>query len=181
MNLKQTVAFYNTVPNVIWSILNFLPVFIFCYQFVELKLIFLLLSISCSIVILPRPFLQRIQLSTSGSAYKKLGVHWVNKFTQNGEIINRMVRRRFPEYQVISRRKSSINKVVNQTYMFERFHFMLFSFFTLISIVAIIKSEPGWVLLITITNIIYNVYPCLLQQYIRIKLLSFGKRHSPMT
>jgi len=175
MNLKQTVALYNTVPNIIWSIVNFLPVFIFCYQFVELKLLFLFLLISWSTVLLPRAFLQKIQLSTSLSAYIKLGVHWINKFTQNGEIVNRMVRRRFPEYKVVYRRKLSINKLVSQTYMFEKFHLLLFTLFTLVTTQAIIIREPGWALLITITNIIYNVYPCLLQQYIRLKLQSFEK------
>lgn len=105
-----------------------------------------------------------------------LGVHWINKFTQNGEIINQIVRKRFPEYKVVSRKTPSINKLVGQTYLFEKFHFMLFIFFTLITILAIIKVEPGWALLITITNLIYNVYPCLLQQYIRIKLSNLHKK-----
>lgn len=173
MNLKQTVAFYNTVPNILWSILNFLPVSILCYRFVELKLLLIFISISFLTVFLPSTFFHKLQLSTSVSWYKKLGVHWINKFTQNGEIINRMVRKKFPEYRVVSGRKVSINKLIGQTYMFEKFHFLLFTFFTLITALAITKSKPDWALLITMTNLIYNVYPCLLQQYIRLKLLNF--------
>ena len=175
MNLKQTVAFYNAVPNIIWSILNLLPVSIFCYRFVNLKLLLLFLLISGFAVLLPKAFFQNIQLSNSVRVYKKLGVHWINKFTQNGEIINRLVRKKNPEYRVVSIKKPSINRLVGQTYMFEKFHFLLFIFFILITASAIIMQYPGWALIITVTNIIYNVYPCLLQQYIRIRLLNFQK------
>lgn len=177
MNLKQTVAFYNTAPNILWSVLNFLPVSIFCYRFVELNMLLTFLTISFLTVLLPISFLHKLQLSNRVSAYKSLGVHWINKFTQNGEIINRMIRKRFPEYRVVSGRKPSIKKLVGQTYMFEKFHVLLFTFFTFITGLAIIMQYPGWVLIITITNVIYNVYPCLLQQYIRLKLLNFQRNY----
>ena len=178
MNLKQTVAFYNTVPNIFWSILNFIPVFTFCYRFVDLKLLLVLLSISFLTVLLPNTLFSKIQLSHKIDTYKRLGVHWINQFTQNGDIINRMIRKKFPEYRVVSSRTRSIKKLVGQTYMLEKFHFMLFTFFSLITILAIVNNKPGWALLITITNVIYNVYPCLLQQYIRLKLLRYSKENS---
>ena len=55
---------------------------------------------------------------------------------------------------------------------------MLFSFFSLVFIYALIKDYIGWALLLLLTNILYNVYPCLLQQYIRVRLIPFLKSNS---
>jgi len=54
--------------------------------------------------------------------------------------------------------------------MFEKFHFIMFVFFTLITFYALSRSDFWWVIIFLITNVLYNVYPNLLQQYIRLKL-----------
>ena len=59
-----------------------------------------------------------------------------------------------------------------QTYLFEKFHFSLFLFFAFMTIHAGSHGYWYWVLILTISNLLYNVYPNLLQQYIRVKLES---------
>jgi len=66
--------------------------------------------------------------------------------------------------------RSSINKLLQQTYMFEKFHFIMFVFFSLITLYAMVNKHFWWAVIISITNLFYNIYPNLLQQYIRLKL-----------
>jgi hypothetical protein len=111
-----------------------------------------------------------MQMGKTPRMYKRLGVGFVNKLAQNGVIVNRLVRKKFPGYKMILYQRSSINKLLQQTYIFEKFHFVMFVFFVLITLYALGKSHFWWAIIIAITNLFYNVYPNLLQQYIRLKL-----------
>ncbi|MGV3586039.1 MAG: hypothetical protein ACO1OF_03465 [Adhaeribacter sp.] len=176
VKMQYTVAWYNAIPNVLWSVLNLLPVSVFCYRFLPLKLLLVFLGISFLTVLLPKGFFYNIQLSQTTAVYKKIGVGFINKFTQNGAIINKLIRKRYPAYKVVSGSKRSVAKVLGQTFMFEKFHFLLFVFFSFIMVYALVKGYLGWALVLFITNILYNIYPCLLQQYIRVRLSSAIKR-----
>ena len=158
------------VPNIIWSIINLVPISFFCYSLLDLRLFYVFVLASMIPIFFPNSFFDKIQLGKTITTYKKLGVGVVNKFSQNGDIINRMIRKRFPDYRVIRHNKSSINKLVQQTYVFEKFHFFMFLFFTFTTVYAISKNYFGWAAVITLTNLLYNIYPNLLQQYIRLKL-----------
>jgi hypothetical protein len=93
-------------------------------------------------------------------------------FAQHGSLLNKILRKKYPDFKVVSRTKASIKKQYYQTYFFEKFHFSLFLFFTMITIYAGAQGHYYWVLILTISNLLYNIYPNLLQQYIRIKLRS---------
>ncbi len=175
-SIKRMVAMYNMIPNLLWSIINFTPIFIFCYHNINTTLGYIFLAISLLTTLLPVSFFTYIQLSTTTSLYKKIGVKFINKFTQNGDLINGLIRKRFPRYNVISTRNISHKKLLRQTYMFEKFHFAMFVFFTLVIVYALIKKYFLWAFIIAISNIVYNVYPNLLQQYIRIRLNLFNKK-----
>jgi len=168
MDLKQTLALYNAIPNLLWSILNLLPISVFCYSYVELKLFYIHLAAGLFTLFLPRSFFNAIQLSKTVSVYRSLGVHLMNRYTQNGTIINQLIKRRFPDYKVVSKR--SVSQLVGQSYMLEKFHFMMFTLFVIIAFHALVRQYYGWALILFFNNIIYNVYPCLLQQFIRVKL-----------
>ena len=132
--IKKMVAWYNMIPNLFWSLPNLIPISIFCYSLMNSKLFYTFLTASLLTILLPKSFFNSIQLGKTGSVYKKIGVNFVNKFTQNGDIINGLIRKKFPQYKVLSNRNLSINKLLQQTYMFEKFHFMMFSFFILTTI-----------------------------------------------
>jgi hypothetical protein len=172
--LKQTASVYHALPSVFWSALNLVPISIYCYQFSDRSLLYWILGLSFLSYLLPKTFFNRIQLSKNVIFYKKLGVKLVRKFAQEGDLVNQMIRRKYPAYKIIQTPKS-VSNYISKTYGSEKFHFHLFLIFLSISIIAIINREYGWAALITLNNIIFNVYPNLLQQYNRIRLKKLEK------
>ncbi|GAA4429978.1 hypothetical protein GCM10023188_16060 [Pontibacter saemangeumensis] len=175
---KRAAGWYNAIPNLLWSVLAFVPIYIFCYTLLDRKLLYAFLAFSIFTLFLPKAFFRHIQLGKTVAIYKQAGVPFISRFTQNGQIINRLLRKQYPRHRVVSGSRLSVNRRVQQTYAYEKFHFMLFSFFSLVFIYALIKDYIGWALLLLLTNMIYNVYPCLLQQYIRVRLIPFLKSNN---
>lgn len=173
---RKMVALYNMVPNIIWSVICLIPVSFFCYHFMKLEWLYVFILISAFTILLPKSFFNLLQLSRTRSVYKKTGVSFINRFTQNGDIINRIIRKKFPDYKIVSKKYLSSKKFMQQTYMFEKFHFLMFTFFTLVSVYALFGHFYLEAFIITITNLIYNVYPILLQQYIRLRISIFHKK-----
>ena len=159
-------SLYNAVPNVFWSLLAFVPVSIFCYQFMGRGWLWTFVVASLIAFMLPASTLRYLELSSTVATYRKLGVHWVNHFVQRGSFINQLLRRRYPGYPPIRSRTG----ILQTTYAQERFHWAVLLFFLLSSLYAITHGYPGWALLITIINVVYNLYPIWLQQYIRKRL-----------
>ena len=155
-----------------WTALFLIPMAIFCYTYITQKTTYILLGLSLTSIFLPNSFFDRIQLSRSSHFYKKIGVKYINIFAQNGSLLNKFLKRKYPNFKVVFKSKSSINKQYHQTYFFEKFHFSLFLFFTSMTIYAGIQGHFYWVLILTISNLLYNIYPNLLQQYVRVKLKS---------
>ena len=175
---KRTLAIYNTVPNLVWSVLNLTPISVYCYTTLEPRWFFVFSAVSLVPMFLRNSFLDRLQIGTTPGVYKRLGVHWVNKVAQSGDIINGFVRRSHPEYKAVSKSRSSIAGLIKQTYVFEKFHLILFLFFLFTTVHALAQGHWGWGLFITLSNIAYNVYPNLLQQYIRVKLMAFRGKNT---
>ena len=99
-----------------------------------------------------------------------MGVGFINRYAQNGAIINGLIKKQFPDFKVVAFKRQSTKQLIHQTYIFEKFHFILFVFFSLVTVYAMVKQYFLWAFVIAPTNIIYNIYPNLLQQYIRVKL-----------
>lgn len=176
INMKR-IDLYNMIPNFFWSIVCLVPVSLFCYMIVNRCFFWCSLVASFLLLFLPFSFFDRIQLSSNPNRYEALGVRFVNQFAQNGDIIKRMIRKKEPSFRILSAGNTSVNKLINSTYFFEKFHFALFVFFISVTVYALVKSHIGWAFILTVSNIIYNVYPNLLQQYIRIKLKSRGNKN----
>jgi hypothetical protein len=172
---QRLIAWYNMIPNLLWSILCLVPISVFCYTLLPPIAFYVFLAVSVIVLFLPKSFFDAIQLSHSTRLYKKLGVPYINKFTQNGTLIHQLVRQRFPQYKALHFKRASINRQLQQTYMQETFHFSLFVFFSLSTVYAMLNGQWKWVAILFISNLIYNVYPNLLQQYIRVKLKPFTK------
>ena len=168
--MRRTAALYNTVPSFFWSVVNLVPVSVFCYRYADAWLFWTTLGIASLSILLPRTFFKHIQLSSTPAIYRKVGVHFINRFTQHGAIVNQWVRKKYPTYKVVPLNRQAIQRHYRQTYMFEKFHFMLFVFFAVMMCYALVKEYIGWSLVLLVTNILYNIYPILLQQYVRIKL-----------
>ena len=162
-------SLYNAAANVFWSLLAFAPVSVFCYRFMERGWLWAFVVASVIAMLVPASMLRYLELSSTVTTYRKLGVHGVNHFVQHGTLINHLLRRRYPEYRGMHSRTRTAS-LLQSTYVQERFHWAVLLFFLLTSFYGITHGYPGWALLITIANVVYNLYPIWLQQYIRVRL-----------
>ena len=160
---------YNGVANVFWSLLAFAPVSMFCYRFMERGWRWAFVAASFVAWMVPASTLRYLELSSTLSTYRKLGVHRVNHLVQHGTFINHLLRRRDAEYRRMLSRAGTAY-LLQSTYVQERFHWAVLLFFLLSSLYGIAHGFPGWALLITVINVVYNLYPIWLQQYIRLRL-----------
>lgn len=172
---KTLLAWYNLIPNLIWSVLNITPVLVFCFTLIEPRLIYVFLALSFIPAFLKNSFINKLQIGKTTKTYRKLGVHLIKKVSQNGDIINALLKKKFPDHKIVAGNKKSISALIHQTYIFEKFHLVLCVFFSLIILYAVIKQYWVWAFIILVTNIAYNIYPNFLQQYIRLKLSLFEK------
>lgn len=170
--VKREVERFNMIPSFIWSFIFLFPLVVFCYTEMPQKWFIISLSISLLAVFLPKAFFNELQVSKSHLFYKKAGVDFTNKFIQNGTILNRFIKNKFPDYKRFSNKEEAVKKLFNQTYMFEKFHFILFIFFCETMLFAVFHGFYIWAFFLLVANIFYNMYPILLQQYIRIRILS---------
>lgn len=170
--MQRIAAAYNMIPNLLWTILFVTPVVTFCYIGMRTGTVILYLVLSFVPAFFPNSFYNAIQLSRKTSFYERLGIRFINKFSQNGTIINNYIRNKYPRFKIIAGNKSSLKKLYFQTYLFEKFHFCAFIFYTIITACAGVHRYTGWVLILLTSNLFYNIYPNLLQQYIRIRLKS---------
>ena len=127
--IQKKIEMYNMIPNLIWSIIFLFPIFIFCYTKMDAEWFYISLSISLLALFIPKKKFNILPVSKSLVFYKKTGLGFINNFIQNGTIMNRIIKRKFPGYKSFSKDEMALKKLFNQTYMFEKFHFILFIFF----------------------------------------------------
>lgn len=176
--IQQKAILYNQLINFFWSMLAFIPVVYFCYQYLPLKLLYMFGGISCIVVFLPTAWLNKIQMSQSTRVYQQIGIRFVKKYTQDGDLVNRLIKKQHSQYKYVEG-KQSFKKLISKSYMNERFHYLVFVFFVCIMVEAFIFGLIGWGIFLLVANIIYNVYPIFLQQYNRIRINYLIKRQSP--
>ena len=176
MKNETLIASYNMIPNLVWTAVFFSPVAIFCYRSVSHQFVYILLGISLIPIFFPNSFFDAIQLSRKQIFYKRIGVKYINKFAQNGAVLRRYLRKKYPGLKSVPANKSFIKKQYSQTYFFEKFHFSMFIFFTAVTAYALVKNYLLWAVIISVCNLFYNIYPNLLQQYLRLRLSPVRER-----
>lgn len=175
--IRQTAVLYNQLINFFWSILAFVPIVYFCHQYLPLKLLYIFSGISCIVIFLPTSLLNKIQLSQSSNAYKKIGIRFIKQYTQDGDLVNRFIKHKHPQYKYVEN-KQAIKKLIGKSYMQEKFHYIVLVFFICITVYAFKVGLIGWAIFISLANIVYNLYPIFLQQYNRIRINYLLKRQS---
>jgi len=163
------LAVANAVPNVLWSALALAPIGLYCYQLMPRPWLYGFLGVSLLAYAVPAAWFGYWQLSRRPARYRQLGVVLAGRLTQNGDFVNRLIRRRYPAYRHLPSR-AALAGLVRTTYHQERFHLVLFLFFLLTSAYAAVRGQAGWCGLLLLTNVGYNVYPMWLQQYLRVRL-----------
>lgn len=163
------VACYNAVPSVLWSGLALGPLVVCCYCHVERPWLWGFVAVSLSAYAWPAAWMRRLQLATRAQVYRQLGVPAIGHFTQQGTLVNKLLRRRYPGYRALAGRKA-VSRLLSTTYQQERFHWAGLMFFLLVSLYAGATGRLGWALELTLLNVGYNLYPIWLQQYLRVRL-----------
>jgi hypothetical protein len=176
--INKKIERINLLLNLVWSFIFLFPLVIFCYNKMDRNWFIVSLSISVAAGFLPTSFLNAMQVSKSRKFYRGTGIEFFNRFIQNGTLLNRFIKNRFPEYKRFNTREEAFKKLFYQSYMFEKFHVILFIFFAGAMFFAILNGAFIWAAYFLFANILYNIYPILLQQYIRLRLGKFHKKKS---
>lgn len=152
----------NQTLNIGWTILGFLPL----YYFWSLHGIgwpfYALLLISLTAFIFPEKLFSKLKISKDIRVYRRLGVKFIRRFAQDGDF----------------QPNKGIRGYLNKIRMFERYHFCCLIFFQASSVYACYFEEYLLAFLIFFCNILYNVFPILLQQYNRMRIIKILKQQS---
>jgi len=175
--IKRLVGLYNLFINLVWSIPVFVLVTVFCYRFLPTWLVIAYLLPPMLSLFLPNSIFDQMHAGGTTAFYKRMGVVLINRFSQNGTIIQKLVRKRYPDFKFVRHTGSSIKQLLSQSYLFEKFHFAAAVFFTFLTLHCVITDRGGWAVVFFVVNVVYNVYPILFQQYVRLKLKAFTKRN----
>lgn len=178
LKISRKIGRINLLINFTWSVIFLFPVVIFCYNKMDRNWLIVSLSISFCAAFLPASLYDGMHLCKTRSFYKKTGVEFFNRFIQNGTLVNRFIKNRFPQYKRFNTREDAYKKLFAQSYVFEKFHFIFFIFFTGAMLFAILNRSFIWAAYFTVVNILYNIYPILLQHYIRHRLRRLHNKES---
>lgn len=134
----------------------------------EFTWMFLFIGISYLVSRLPESFYDRWQLSGDQDFYRKLGVDQFKRLSTNGDVINRQIRKRFPNHRNVVN-LATVKEKLKETYTIEKSHTVLFVFCLLTNIYAFQAGAMGTAIVLLVGNLLFNYYPNLLQQYNRLR------------
>ena len=163
----------NQIINLFWTMVAFATFGIYWgHYFAEKRspltfTIFITVSIlTCAI---PSTWLSAMTINKYRKTYERIGVKLLLFFVQNGTLVNRIQRKHSKKNGLIHNRTQAQN-YLKTIAMQERFHYGCLALFFLTTISAFTTEKPGMALLIMLSNILYNIYPILLQQYNRLRI-----------
>ena len=161
-------SFYNQALNFFWTAISFLPVLWYWSSFRVNAELFFILALSMIPAFFPENWLQKMQISKSRKFYERAGVNFIKKFVQDGDIVHGSAKKKTGNLVVHNRNKAY--RYLKTISMYERYHLVAFDFFFLSSVHALFNSQYLLSFLIFLANIIYNVFPLLLQQYNKMRI-----------
>ncbi|TCD11088.1 hypothetical protein EZ449_06235 [Pedobacter frigidisoli] len=166
-------VFFSQLINIFWTILGFSIIVWYWYVYWDPLLfsVFILLRLVMACF-----KLSLYQISINRALYERFGIRIVRRFVQDGDVVNNFYRQT-PNTDKMTK-KNSYEKLLNKTTMYERFHLFCLMFFALSDLLAVINKNYTAAVLILIGNIIYNLYPIMLQQYNRIRISKLIARKS---
>jgi len=157
----------NQAINLFWTILCFIPIGLSLGSSGNLVLGYAFLAISLLVLLVPLRFWT---LSHQPAFYERTGVKIFRKFVQNGDFVNRLSRNTNPGYRVIKNKQQAV-QYLKTAKMQEFYHLICLVFFTLNTVYAIVQRYYLFALIIALANLFYNIYPILLQQYNRARIV----------
>jgi hypothetical protein len=124
---------------------------------------YLILAFSLLLGFLRGKGIQKLQLSNDRKFYERVGVKYIKRFVQDGDLVKKQAGKKVA-FRVIKSRLQAI-KYLKTISMYERYHLIGFAFFSLSSIHSFFYQKYFLSFFIFLANFIYNVLPILLQQY----------------
>jgi Glycosyl-4,4'-diaponeurosporenoate acyltransferase len=164
MNSRRQAG--NMLLNILWTAVFLGPVCVFSISAISGKTLSLFLLAATLPLLMPRTLLQRLQLSNNRHVYQLLGVPLLVKVTQDAPWIRQSgsdLHRR------VSRNREAITRLQRDTWTRERFHLGVLVFCALCAGVALWGGQFLWFTTLILVNLLYNLYPVWLQQYIRLR------------
>nr|WP_068890368.1 hypothetical protein [Pedobacter panaciterrae] len=163
----------NQIINLFWTVLSFAIFGIYWGEYFaeQRSPLLLIISVVLSILIyaIPNRWLRTLTLSNDKKTFERIGVKLLLYFVQNGTLANRIQRKYYKKSGIIHNRKQA-QDYLKTIVMQERFHYCCLVLFFLSTVSAFSTGKPGIGMLIMLCNILYNVYPILLQQYNRLRI-----------
>ena len=161
---RQTV---NLLLNILWTAISLGPVFMFCLRAVSAKTLSLFLFAATLPLLMPRPLLKRLQLSTDRRVYQRLGVPLLVKVTQDAPWLRHLGS---DSKRHVACSREALMRFQRDTWTRERFHWGVLLFCALCAWVALWRGRLLWFAALLLINVLYNLYPVWLQQYLRLRL-----------
>jgi len=124
---------------------------------------------SYAISFLPLSWYRVRRFEASGWIYEGLGVKAIRALVSNGDLINRLVHRRFPGYRVHAFAER-IEKASKDGRSNEQSHLVSFGGGIVVAVYAWRIGWTDWAAWLTLTNLLANFYPVLVQRYTRARL-----------
>lgn len=156
----------NQAINFFWTIVCFMPVGICWYTAGSLVPCYWFLAASLLCLFIPA---RMLQISNNPAFYTRVGIKFFRKFVQNGDYVNRFIRKSKPAYKLIKNRESATSYTKTLA-IYHAYHFGCLVFFALTMVYTVINTDYMLAVIIAFSNILYNVYPILLQQYNRARI-----------
>ena len=124
---------------------------------------------------LPASYYRTRKFEADGRIYELLGVRLFRMLVPNGDLVNLWRRRHDPGFRVIAN-ETSARTFIARTIVGEKTH--------LVSLVIGLASSwfawqigwTGWAIYLCAANVLFNVYPILLQRYTRARIVRLTAR-----
>lgn len=101
--------------------------------------------------------------------YGSLGIHLFKRIAPNGDLVNQLVRRRYPGYRVLGGR-TDLPGFLEGTRSGERSHLVLLMMGLFTAVYAARIGWYRWAILLALGNVVFNLYPVMLQRYNRARI-----------
>lgn len=160
---------YNQVINVFWTVLCFIPILQYWIPNYHRTDFFVSLGLSLSTFFIPTHYFKFLHISTNRKVYERLGIKWIQACTQNGLFVGNFIRNRDPGFRHI-RNIKDLGRFKSQINIYEKYHLACFIFFLITFCLAMKQNAYASLIYIGLANVIYNVFPLLIQQYNKTRL-----------
>ena len=163
------VQIYNQAINTFWTALCFIPVLRYWIPAYQAWMFFPSLSLSLIPFFIPTEYFRFLQISRNRKLYERLGIKRIQAVTQNGLLIQKFIRKTQPEFRHIKTSKD-LRKLRSEIEVYDKYHLACFIFFLISLCLAIKQGTYANSIYISLSNIIYNIFPILIQQYNKARL-----------